>query len=204
MIKTSDAAISLILALLIAVFLLIILRIIGGELGLVWQREWNWILLTGLPTLALLGIVTASYIGKKFLTVYQLAKFYLVGASSAAIDLGILNLLMWFSGIATGILFILFKILSASTSIMHGYLWNKRWTFKKNDCFFSVKEFSKFVLIISVGFLIDVSGASFLVIIIGPQFGMSGILWANFAAFIAILVASFWNFTGNKLFVFKK
>lgn len=168
-----------------------------------WQKQWGLILIFGFPTLALLGITTASYIGRKILLIYQLAKFYLVGASGATIDLGILNLLMWLSGVAAGPLFILFRTLSASVSTIHGYLWNKHWTFGKNDCLFSVKEFSKFVLIISAGFLIDVSGASFLVIIVGPQFGMSEILWANFATCIAILIASSWNFSGHKLFVFK-
>ena len=203
-IKTSDTIISLMLGLLVAVLVLIILRVIEADLNLGWQRGWDWVLLIGFPVLALLGIIAASYIGRKYLTVYQLAKFYLIGASSVAIDLGILNILMWFSGIVTGPLYILFKGLSASVSTMNGYLWNKYWTFEKRGYFFSVKEFFKFLLIISIGFLIDVSVASFLVIVIGSRFGIPGTIWANLGAFIAILIASLWNFTGNKLFVFKK
>ena len=204
MIKGSDVKISLILGLLIAAFLLITLKIVGQEIGLAWQKEWNWALFLGLPLLAFLGITAASYIGRKFFTLYQMAKFYLVGISSAAIDFGILNLLMWFSGIATGPFYVLFKVFSVLLSTINGYLWNKHWTFLKNDSLFSVKEFAKFILVTSMGIFIDILVAGFLVVIIGPRFGMSDILWANFGAFVAAVIASFWNFAGLKMFVFKK
>ena len=55
-----------------------------------------------------------------------------------------------------------------------------------------------------MGIFIDILVAGFLVVIIGPRFGMSDILWANFGAFVAAVIASFWNFAGLKMFVFKK
>ena len=156
-----------------------------------------------LPILAILYIFVASLFKEKKLTIFQLFKFMLVGSLNTFIDFSVLNLLMLIFNIASGWFYTLFKAVSFTLAVVNSYFFNKFWTFQK---FGKPKagEFVKFYLITIIGLLINVSVASFIVNIIGPQFGLSKIIWANIGAFIAVLVAFLWNFFGSKIIVFKK
>ena len=133
-----------------------------------------------------------------------MAKFLLVGALNTLIDLGVLNFLMWISGIYTGIFYSIFKAISFLIATINSYLWNKHWTFEKRERVFAPKEYFKFLIIVTIGLFINVTIASFVVNVIGPQFGITAELWANVGAFSAILIAWVWNFLGTKFIVFKK
>ncbi len=202
--KKKDVITSLIVGFLTAVFSLIFLINISPEINLTWKREWSLVVLVGFPILSFLGLFIALYVGKRFKIVYQIGKFIIVGTSNNAVDLGFLNLLMCISGIATGLPYVVFRGISALMAIINSYFWNKHWTFQKKDSIFSLGEFSKFIIVVSIGFLIDVLMASFIVLIVGPQFGLSEKIWANFGALASIFIVFIWNFTGYKLFVFKK
>jgi len=73
----------------------------GGLIAESFVR-WRWLLLIIFPLLADLGLQIAFLIGKKFPAIYQLAKFLLVGAMAAILDLALLNLFMILSGAASG------------------------------------------------------------------------------------------------------
>ncbi|MBU4204564.1 GtrA family protein [Patescibacteria group bacterium] len=156
------------------------------------------------PFLTLLGVFIASFIGKKIPIFFQFAKFVLVGASNTFVDLGILNILMLVSGIYVSIIYSFFKAFSFICSIVNSYLWNKFWTFEKKETKIGIREFGKFFTVAGIGFFINVSIASLIVNIVGPQFGLSKEIWANVGAFIAILCVFMWNFLGYKFIVFKK
>ena len=157
-----------------------------------------------LPLLSLIGTLIAFLIGKAIPVLFQLAKFVLVGALNTFVDLGILNILMLLTGIASGWLYSLFKALSFVTSVVNSYFWNKFWTYERKETKVGGKEFGKFFLIAGIGFFLNVAIASFVVNVVGPQFGISPELWANIGAFIAIICVFMWNFLGYKFIVFKK
>jgi len=157
-----------------------------------------------LPILSVFGVFVASFLGRKIPALFQLAKFCLVGALNTFVDLGILNLLMVIFGLSAGWLYSLFKAISFSCSVVHSYFWNKFWTFKKKETKGAGKEFGKFFLIAGTGFLLNVSIASFIVNVVGPQFGLSAEIWGNIGAIIAIICVFMWNFLGYKFLVFKK
>ncbi len=203
-IKKRDAIISLVIGLMIGGFFLIVLRVIGMEIDLIWEKRWDWTLLVGFPIASLVGMFVASYIGRKFLAIYQIAKFGLVGALNTFVDFGVLNLLIWITGVASGMSYSVFKGFSFIIAAFNSYFWNKHWTFEKKDKVFSPKEFFKFLIVTFVGFLLNVGTASLIVVVIGPQYGLSETLWANVGAFIAVFVAFMWNFIGSKFIVFKK
>src|SRR3989344_4813126 len=56
-----------------------------------------------LPLLTILGMSIANFIGKKILLIWQFAKFVLVGILNTAIDFGVLNLLIFLTGITQGV-----------------------------------------------------------------------------------------------------
>jgi len=196
--KKIDAIISIIIGFLIGVFFFIGLKNIGKSF------PYSWLLLIIFPPLALLGMFIASYIGKKLLIIYQAAKWVLVGALNTFIDLGLLNGLIWISGIATGLFFSVFKGISFLVATLNSYFWNKHWTFRKREKVFAPREFSKFLVVTTIGLFINVGIASFVVNIIGPQYGITEKMWANVGALAAVLVAWVWNFLASKFIVFKK
>lgn len=195
--KKTDALISAVIGLFIGVFFFIILKNINSEFF------WAWILIIVFPPLSLLGMLVASFLGKKFLIIYQAGKFVLVGALNTFIDLGILNILIWVSGFAAGAWYSAFKAISFLVATTNSYFWNKHWTFEKSRRAFVPGEFSKFVTVTVVGFLLNVGVASIVVNVIGPQWEISAKLWATIGAVTATLVAFTWNFLASKFIVFK-
>lgn len=63
----------------------------------------NPILFVALPVLAAFGMLIANLIGRRILLIWQFAKFSLVGVLNTAIDFGILNLLIFATGITQGL-----------------------------------------------------------------------------------------------------
>ena len=130
---------------------------------------------------------------------WQIAKFILIGGFNTLIDLGVLNILIFATGITSGLGFSLFKGTSFLVAVSNSYFWNKRWTFRsKKDVFF------QFFTVSAVGFVLNVGTASFVVNVITPQFELSEQLWANIGAITGTLVVMTWNFLGYKFVVFKK
>jgi len=168
------------------------------------EIPYIWLLPLVFPPFGVLVMFVISLIGKKFLIILQWAKFFLVGTLNTFVDLGVLNGLILISGIAVGPWYSVFKGISFLVATLNSYLWNKHWTFGKREEVFAPKEYSKFLIVVIIGFFINVGIASFVVNIIGPQFGMGTKMWANVGAFTAVLFAWIWNFLGSKFIVFKK
>lgn len=163
-----------------------------------------WLLAIIFPVLAVLGLWIASLIGKRILSIYQLAKFLLIGVVATIFDLGILALFIQFSGITGGIYFRIFKSVSFIIATGLKYVPDKLWAFKKHGSAGIAKEFTQFFVVTLIGLGINVYIASLIVDQIGPQFGLPAKLWANLAGIGAVLATFVWNFIGYKFFVFKK
>jgi putative flippase GtrA len=192
-----------------------ILALITGE-GVAWLFIWllknsplnlpflNWLLPILFPILAVIGIWIAELIGRKFLFIYQLAKFLLVGAFFAVFDLIILNSLMAYFGITKEeiLKYAIFVAVSFTVVTIFKYFANKYWAFEKKEKERMEKEFGIFFLVTAISGFIQIGVASlafkFLVSF------MSGLLAGNVGKIIGIVVASVWNFLGYKFFVFKK
>lgn len=132
----------------------------------------------------------------------QFIKFLLVGLLNTGIDFGILNLLMFSTGITSGLGYTLFKAISFICAVINSYICNKRWTFQKGKSF-EKKEFSKFLIISIFAFSINVATASVLVNFTKPVFGISPYIWANISALVAAGFTTLINFFGYKYLVFK-
>ena len=193
----------------------IILALITGE-GLAWLFPWllggfgieikflSWALPIFLPVLAVFGLWVCYLIGKKYLVVFQLGKFLLIGAFFALIDLGVLDILMEMFGITEGAAYSIFVTASFIVATSIKYFADKFWAFEKMGKEKMGVEFSQFFVITLISGGIHIITASFVVNTIGPQFGASSFIWANIGKILGITVASIWNFLGYKFVVFKK
>lgn len=146
-------------------------------------------------------------------TIKQAIKFVFVGILNTLVDLGVLNILIWTSGISSGIGYSAFKGVSFTVAVINSYFLNKFWTFKKRGTEGAKREFIQFFTVSLVGFGINVGVATLVVNVIGPptflfniagrDIGIEPKIWANFGAICATLAAMTWNFLGYKFIVFK-
>lgn len=154
--------------------------------------------------LAAIGVAIGYFLSKYIKIIFQIAKFGCVGAANFAIDIGILNLLIFLSGTAVGAAYIAFKVISFAFAVTNSYIWNKIWTFKKTDTKETGKEFGQFIMVSVIGLVLNAAVAGFLVIAVGPMGGIKVKTWASVSAVVASICVMAWNFLGYKFWVFKK
>ena len=195
----------------------IILALITGE-GVAWLFVWliknspninlpflYWLLPVSFPILAILGIWISYLIGKRYLVVYQLAKFLLIGAFFAIFDLIILNVLLEYFGISKGegVKYAVFVATSFIVATTVKYTADKYWAFEKAGREQMGLEFGKFFAITLISGGIQVGVASFIFALAPSLFGMTELVAGNVGKIGGIIVASVWNFLGYKFIVFK-
>jgi len=166
--------------------------------------QYLWLLAVVFPILAPFCLWLAALMGKKIVSLYQLAKFLLIGVIATIFDLGTLSIFINLSGIDSGRAFTAFKGVSFVIATALKYLPDKYWAFKKTEVVDKRKEFAQFFGVTLVGLVINMYIADLLVNQLGPQFGLPDKLWANIGGIAATAAVFIWNFVGYKFFVFKK
>lgn len=143
--------------------------------------------------------------------VKQILRFGVVGVANTGVDLIVLNLLIFTTGLGQqGVYFSIFKALSFMVAAINSYFLNKHWTFAGSDAGNTTRQFQQFAIITIIGWLINVGVASFVVNIIQPSFDLNQFadglnkLWPTIGALFGTAFGLVWNFLGYKLFVFKK
>lgn len=136
-------------------------------------------------------------------TLFQFIKFSIVGVTNTAIDFGVLNLLMWMTGIYKGKTIFLLNSISFLVAVTNSYIWNRIWTFKSKERNIA-GQFFQFLIISIIGILINGGIVYGISTFISPVFGLSAPVWANIAKAVATAVSLIWNFIGYKFIVFKK
>lgn len=145
----------------------------------------------------------ASILARWVPVLLQIAKFAAIGALNTLLDLGVLNVLILFTGIAGGYGYSLFKGISFVIANINSYFWNKHWTFGSQGAA-NAKEFTNFFIVSLIGLGFNLGAASLIVNFFGAPAGVSPELWANIGAISATVVSLVWNFIGYKVIVFKK
>jgi putative flippase GtrA len=196
--KKNELIVTIILSEIIALFALFILLSAG-------YGGWSLaVLFVILPGLAMLGIYLAQLIGRKFLVVYQFAKYALVGLANTAVDFGIFNLLMWAGQTYEGKIIFLFNTISFLIAVVHSYFWNKLWTFKDKRNANKAIQFVQFVIVSLIGALINSGIVYAMSSLVDPACGLSQNAWVNTSKVVATVISLVWNFVGYKLIVFKE
>src|SRR3989304_3772560 len=79
-------------------------------------------LFAGLPIIFTIGLAFAGFISKKIPLFWQFAKFAQVGVLNTAIDFGILNLLIFATGITSGLSIFPLNAISIFTSRINSFI----------------------------------------------------------------------------------
>ncbi len=155
------------------------------------------------PVVCLVAFFVAYFIGKVVPIIFQLAKFILVGGFNFLIDMGVLNILIFATGISSGITQSLFKFCSFTVAVFNSYFFNKYWTFKKNtETKNASREFLQFLVVSVIGLSINLLVDYVLVNNVGSR-GFTSKTWAQISGVAAAVTALAWNFLGYKFIVFK-
>ncbi|MDD3487665.1 MAG: GtrA family protein [Candidatus Moranbacteria bacterium] len=154
--------------------------------------------------LAAVGIYVGYLLSGIIPFLFQFAKFGAIGVANFAVDIGILNLLIFITGIAAGTYYTVFKVISFTFAVTNSYLWNKFWAFHKETTKEAGKEFVQFIAVSIIGLILNALVASILVNVVGPLGGIAPKTWASVSAAAASVCVMFWNFVGYKFWVFKK
>lgn len=134
----------------------------------------------------------------------QFGKFFIVGILNTGLDFAVLNFLMWMTQTYKGTSIVIFGTISFSVAVTNSYFLNKYWTFGDQSKAQAPQQFIKFLSVSIGGLILNNSIIYFITTLVNPIFGLSPVLWANFAKVVATGVVLAWNFAGYKLFVFKK
>ena len=150
------------------------------------------------------GYLLAKFIKPFF---FQLTKFGATGAANFAIDIGILALFVFIffpsNIIIPSIYYATFKVISFVLATINSYIWNKYWTFQEKNTSTTLKEFGKFILVSSIGLILNASIAT-LLNSLHHLISLDIKTWAAISAMIASVAVLTWNFIGYKFLVFKK
>ncbi|KKQ68603.1 MAG: hypothetical protein A2626_02890 [Candidatus Nealsonbacteria bacterium RIFCSPHIGHO2_01_FULL_38_55] len=163
-----------------------------------------WLLPIIFPILSLFCLWLAYFVGKKFIFVFQLAKFLLIGALFAVFDLAILNGLMEYFNATSGIKYLIFVSISFIIATSVKYFVDKFWAFEKSSADKVGSEFGLFFAITAISAGIQIGIAHIIVNVIGARLGLNPLVLGNVGKIAGIAIASAWNFIGYKFFVFKK
>ena len=134
----------------------------------------------------------------------QLVKFGIVGASSTAVNFTVLNLMLVvlhqtkYPSVTVAFL----------VSVVNGYVWNRRWTFKAAPAKAVHTQFTQFLLVNTVGLGLDLLIIKLLSAPLErylhfPNPHLTMVVATNLAQLVATGVAVFWNFFANRLWTFK-
>jgi len=203
--RKTDILNGIILGLIIAIFIIAILKNLRGSVPIPsFLTDSEWLLLFLLPLIVTSWTLITFYLGTKWPVFFQFGKFITIGLSNTAIDFGVLNLLMYFSGIEKGLFFSIFKGISFIFAVTNSYVWNKYWTFENPEGKKWAKQFIMFIVISGTAFLINVAVASFIVNVLKPFGNITPTIWANFGALASLILTIMWTFLGYKFIVFRK
>lgn len=127
----------------------------------------------------------------------RFVKFAIVGTVGAAVDFGILNLLI----LAAGFPKVWANTCSFTAAVISNFTWNRLWTFPESRTRPIGAQLLKFSVVNAVG--LGINQLVFLSLdrfVFGPWLGPLGY---NGAKAIAILIVLFWNFGINRIWTYR-
>jgi putative flippase GtrA len=126
--------------------------------------------------------------------VHELAKFGIVGAINAVLDVGLANLLyLGFGWPSLGA-----KTASVAVAATSSFFMNRHWTFRHRARTGLRREYTLFFLLNGVGLLI----ANGCILVVERGFGKTGALWFNVAQLAGLVLGMVFRFTTYKRWVF--
>jgi len=129
-------------------------------------------------------------------------RFVIVGFINTIIDLAALNCLIFLTHVGrSGLWFTVFKSISFMIAVANSYVINHSWTFDGRTGKKSLTQASQFVVVSLVGYVVNVSSASYVATFVPAIHGLES-YWPSIAALVGTACGLASNFLGYKHIVF--
>lgn len=128
-----------------------------------------------------------------------------VGGWNTILSAGLMNLLVWATGITRGIAIIWFSWIVFCIVLGQSFAWNRLWVFKHRERMVSAHR--DFVSFASVAVAAGIAGSLVLHLVVnvfGAPSGVSARLWVNVGIVCSIPFSFFTGYLGNYFLVFTK
>jgi putative flippase GtrA len=137
----------------------------------------------------------------------RVTKFTIVALINTAINLAVLNVLIFASGIGhSGFVYGVFETIGFLLASLDSYILNRQWTFEDKATPSSVKEFGRFLAISGIGLVINLFVSITLVHYLHSYaFNLSTErLIPSIGALCGVFISQFWNYHGYRNIFRKK
>lgn len=134
----------------------------------------------------------------------QATRFCIVGVINTAVDIVVLNGLIFLTGTGhTGPLFTFYKTISFAAALLNSYYMNSKWTFAGGDrgARSTVAQGAQFVVISVLSSVVNIASASYVATYMKPPSGLEH-YWPTVAALVGTVFSFVFNFIGYKYLVF--
>lgn len=174
----------------------------GWGVGSIFLLFLFWIFF--MPAVTVAGLYLFYLVAvKKWPIVFQIGKYGIVGWLNTFLFAGIMNFLIWITGVVEGLTVDGFAIVAFVVTTVSSFCWNKFWTFDFGHSAKTKQEYVKFFAVSAVMSLINTCVIHVFVNIIGAPQNIDAKIWVNIVIAITIPIAFFGNFLGYRIFVFK-
>ncbi|MFU0824004.1 GtrA family protein [Clostridium sp.] len=129
-------------------------------------------------------------------TLIELVKYGLIGGSNVLINLIILNVLSYLTGIYSGPTMYIFYGISFIVYSINGYFWNKKFTFSSNN-----GSYFKYASILGISTFLNSTLCTIFTTF--NIFNFQEILWMNISIILSSITVGILTFILNKCFVFR-
>ncbi|MEI7810086.1 MAG: GtrA family protein [bacterium] len=135
-------------------------------------------------------------------TLYVFLRFAIVGVINTALDLMVLNLLVYFFAVTNALIFSICKGVSFAFALVNSYFMNKYFTFAKKET--TAKNFYIFVLLSLIGLFVNMFVSSVTFYLLSQySFNISVNLIATISGIVGAMFSMVINYISYSLFVFK-
>jgi len=146
---------------------------------------------------------------KTLQSLVQFIKYALVGAVNIIIDITILNILSYSTGITSGKMLFVFNIIAFSVYSFCGYQLNKKFTFKKTSskkAYFQYASVLFFSMVLNSFMLVLLTSRNPLIHLMHHHRNIMRLnhIWLNISILIDSMIIGSLGFLINKFFVFNK
>ncbi len=201
--KRSDFWAALVIGAAVGLLSQPILANVAGQFHLALTPARRAAVFLGFTAFAPLALSVLYLLSRFVRVLYQFGKFAAVGTLNSFVDVGVLNLEIILFG-APGVWgYRIFKSISFLCSTTNSYAWNKFWTFEAHEPV-NAAQAVKFYAAAAVGFLLNVSVASYVFSGVARPAGVSANVWANVGALAGIAASFLWDFLAYKYLVFRQ
>ncbi|WP_310910182.1 GtrA family protein [Clostridium estertheticum] len=139
----------------------------------------------------------------------QFIKYSIIGAFNTVIDIAVLNILSYTTGITRGKFLFLFNFIAFLIYSICGYYLNKKFTFKENsakNAYFQYASVQFVSMILNSFILVHLTHRNPLIHLLHHHRSMAHLnhLWLNISMLIGCTILGVFGFFINKFFVFNK